>query len=73
MTGMWLSKEDKQMKVFLFLLLLIALEALSFGLAALTVWVLSLCFDFVFSWKLALGLWILFLVAQSIFKPRNNG
>lgn len=61
------------MKVFLFLLLLIALEALSFGLAALIVWVLSLYFGFVFSWKLALGLWILFLVAQSIFKPRNNG
>lgn len=51
----------------------VALEALSFGLAALIVWVLSLCFGFVFSWKLALGLWILFLVAQSIFKPRNNG
>lgn len=37
------------------------------------VWILSLCFGFVFSWKLALGLWILFLVVQSIFKPRNNG
>jgi hypothetical protein len=70
---MWLSKEDGLMELLLLLLLLIVLEALSFGLAALIVWILSLCFGFVFSWKLALGLWILFLVVQSIFKPRNNG
>ena len=44
----------------------------SFALTALMVKVLSLCFGFVFSWKLALGIWIVAKALQNLFKRDKN-
>lgn len=48
------------------ILLIVAIFAVSF-LVTSGLWILSLCFGFDFSWKLAVGLWIVFLIEQSIF------
>ena len=49
--------------VFVFL----AIMAVSFGVFAGLVKLLSLCFHFQFSWTLTSGLFILWLIAKSIF------
>lgn len=51
--------------VALFIILLVAL--LNFLVSAGIVYVLSICFGFTFTWKLALGIFILMCLASSIF------
>lgn len=60
------------MKIFVILLVVAIVEAISFAISAGLIWVLSLCFGFTFTWKLALGLWIVFLIVQGIFKPHSK-
>lgn len=39
----------------------------SFFFTAGILWLISMCFNFTFSWKLALGIWLLMILLRSIF------
>lgn len=40
---------------------------ISFLITALLIWILAMCFGFMFTWKLALGVWVIYLIIKSIF------
>jgi hypothetical protein len=40
---------------------------ISFLITALLIWILAMCFGFLFTWKLALGVWVIYLIVKSIF------
>lgn len=40
---------------------------ISFLITALLIWILAMCFGFLFTWKLALGIWVIYLIIKSIF------
>jgi hypothetical protein len=44
----------------------IIFEALSFLITAVSVKILSICFGFAFTWKLAIGIWIVISILKSI-------
>lgn len=44
----------------------------SFLVNAGVVKLLSLCFGFAFSWKLALGIWLVSLALKNIFRKEKN-
>lgn len=44
----------------------------SFLVNAGVVKLLSLCFGFAFSWKLALGIWLVSLALKNIFRQEKN-
>lgn len=51
---------------------------ISFLITALLIWILAMCFGFMFTWKLALGVWVIYLIIKSIFYKKlrrinNNG
>lgn len=51
---------------------------ISFLITALLIWILAMCFGFLFTWKLALGVWVIYLIIKSIFYKKlrrinNNG
>lgn len=50
-----------------YLLGLIIGYGISFLITTLMVWILAVCFGFCFTWKLALGVWIIWLIFKSIF------
>ena len=49
----------------------LAIAAVCFGVFAGLIKVLSLCFRFRFSWPLAVGLFVLWLIAKSVFGGKN--
>ena len=49
----------------------LAIAAVSFGVFAGLMKVLSLCFHFQFSWPLAVGTFVLWLLAKSVFGGKN--
>lgn len=40
---------------------------ISFLITAVLIWILAMCFGFMFTWKLALGAWAIYLIIKSIF------
>lgn len=57
------------MKTFLFIVLtILAFEGLSFIISAGLIWVVAWAFGFAFSWKLAIGLWIIWSIALGLFR-----
>lgn len=51
---------------------------ISFLITAVLIWILAMCFGFMFTWKLALGVWVIYLIIKSIFYKKlrrinNNG
>ena len=41
---------------------------ISFLVTALLIWILAMCFGFLFTWKMALGIWVIYLIIKSIVK-----
>lgn len=37
---------------------------ISFLITALLIWILAMCFGFLFTWKLALGVWVIYLIIK---------
>lgn len=54
--------------MFIALIIIVAL-ALSFGATALIVWGICKCFGFVFTWKLAMGIWLIMTLIEACVKP----
>ncbi len=50
----------------------IIVMVISFLVTAGLIKVLSLCFGFVFSWKLALGIWVLFILIKWLLPSANK-
>ena len=50
----------------------VALYALSWIVTCGLFWVVCACFDLVFTWSVATGVWIIFLVAKSIFSHHTT-
>lgn len=48
-------------------------EVLSFLITAIAVKVLSICFGFTFTWKLAIGIWIVISILKSIASAAKGG
>lgn len=46
--------------------------ALSFLLTSGLVWVVCWAFGFVFTWKIAIGIWVVLLILQSVFKSNSK-
>ena len=40
---------------------------ISFLITAVLIWILAMCFGFMFTWKLALRVWVIYLIIKSIF------
>lgn len=47
---------------------------LSFLITAFLLWILAMCFEFIFTWKIALGVWVLYQIGlyalKSIFSRK---
>lgn len=56
--------------MFIALIIIVAL-ALSFGVTAFIVWGICKCFDFVFTWKLAVGIWLIMTLIEACVKPTS--
>lgn len=59
-----------------YIIILFLVEVLSFLITAIAVKILSICFGFTFTWKLALGIWIVISILKSIVsaaKPDKGG
>lgn len=41
---------------------------ISFLITAVLIWILAMCFGFMFTWKLALGVWVIYLIIKSILQ-----
>lgn len=49
-----------------YVIIVFIIEALSFLITAFAVKILSICFGFTFTWKLAIGIWIVISILKSI-------
>ena len=38
---------------------------ISFLITALMIWILAMCFGFLFTWKLALGVWVIYPIIRA--------
>lgn len=41
---------------------------ISFLITALMIWILAMCFGFLFTWKLALGVWVIYLISRAFLQ-----
>ena len=57
-------------KIALVVLLVIAMLALSFMFTSGLVYLISLCFDFTFTWKLSTGIWLVLMLLGRV--PRTE-
>ena len=56
------------MKTLGFILMVLFALAMSFGITTLIVYGICWTLGFVFTWKLAIGAWLIITILQSIFK-----
>lgn len=54
-------------RVFTTIIALVIVMVISFLVTAGLIKVLSLCFGFIFSWKLALGIWVILIMLKPLF------
>lgn len=59
-------------KFFLGLIIILGAGALSFSLTAGATWVVCKCFGFAFTWKVAIGVWIILWVVQSLINSTRK-
>ena len=62
----WVFAEQGGLAMFYLLGIIIGL-VISFLITAVLIWILAMCFGFMFTWKLALGVWVIYLIIKSIF------
>lgn len=55
------------LSILLILLLIILIIGISFLITAGLVYLISLCFGFIFTWKIALGVWLIQCLLTSVF------
>ena len=66
-------RSDNKILVAMFIALIIIVAlALSFGVTALIVWGICKCFGFVFTWKLAIGIWLIMALIEACVKPTST-
>lgn len=41
---------------------------ISFLITAIMIWILAMCFGFLFTWKLALGVWVIYLIIREFLQ-----
>ena len=46
--------------------------AIDFLIAAGIVWIVCKCFDFIFTWKIAIGVWIILLFIHNFIKSPHK-
>lgn len=61
-----MKKKYKTSKILLIILLFILLNGLSFAITAGFISIICLCFGWTFSWKTALGTWLIILILNGI-------
>lgn len=59
-------------KLLIVVLFVVAINALSWAVTCGIVKILSLCFGFVFSWKLATGIWLACLLLRWIISAAKS-
>ena len=67
-----LVKNNVVITAIIVILIVIVAIALSLGEAtALIVWGICKCFGFVFTWKLAIGIWLIMTLIEACVKPTS--
>ena len=56
--------KNKELAMFYLLGIIIGL-VISFLITAVLIWILAMCFGFMFTWKLALGVWVIYLIIKN--------
>lgn len=65
--------KKSNLRDFLFIaLVFVALICLSIAIIGGLIYVMSICFGFEFSWKLAIGIWCVIVLLKSIFGKDKN-
>ena len=54
--------------IFIAIIIILAAGAFDFLIAAGTVWIACKCFGFIFTWKIALGVWVILLFVHNFIK-----
>jgi hypothetical protein len=57
----------KMRKAIAVIIIVIGIIGISFLVNCILVKILSMCFGFTFTWKLATGIWIIILILKNIF------
>lgn len=65
-------KKEKLFAISIIVLIWLGCAALGFAVMAGSVYLLSLCFGFTFTWKLAFGLWIIYLIVLGLFNSAGK-
>ncbi len=66
-----LVKNNAVITAIIVILIIIVVIALSLGVTALIVWGICKCFGFVFTWKLAIGVWLIMALIEACVKPTS--
>jgi len=67
-----IRKEEGMKKIIICVFIFAIMCGISFGVTAGVIKALSFCFGFIFTWKLALGVWIILWVLTALFKGRER-
>ena len=67
-----LVKNNAVITAIIIILIVIIAIALSLGATALIVWGICKCFGFVFTWKLAIGIWLIMTLIEACVKPTST-
>lgn len=61
------------MGALVFVLVFMGYAALSFGITAGLLWLICLCFGWTWwSWQVALGVWLVFVLIKGVFEKVNR-
>lgn len=63
-----LNKHSTAVAVLLFIVIFMAIYALSWIITCGIIKLITLCFGWAFSWRIATGIWLLICIAKSIFR-----
>lgn len=66
-----LVKNNAIITAIIVILIIVIAIALSLGATALIVWGICKCFGFVFTWKLAIGIWLIMTLIEACVKPTS--
>lgn len=59
-------------KFFLSLIIILGLGALNFSLTAGATWIVCKCFGLAFTWKVAIGVWVILWVVRSLINSTRK-
>lgn len=60
------------MAALLFMVLALLILIISFSITSGMIWVVCWAFGLAFSWRLAVGIWVVLIILRSIFKSNVN-